>query len=418
MDFERIKEKLEILADAAKYDVSCSSSGGNRKNNGGLGNSAPFGICHSFTEDGRCISLLKILFTNYCIFDCAYCISRRSNDIKRAAFTVDEVVDITINFYRRNYIEGLFLSSGIFKDADTTMERLVLVAKKLRLEQNFHGYIHLKSIPGANNLLMKEAGLYADRLSINLEIPTESGLKLLAPEKSHKELVKPMGYIKNELQLYQEEKKLFRRTPKFAPAGQTTQLIVGAVEESDLKIIHVADYFYQRFEMKRVYYSGYVPVLEDARLPSIYSQVPVQRENRLYQADWLMRFYGFQANEILDVDQPFLDLEIDPKLAWAIRNRHCFPVNINTAPLEMVLRVPGIGTISARKIIIARRFQKLTLEHLKKMGVAINRAKYFLEFDANNVFSKLIDEQNLRQIILHGTKSKWKNQFSQQLSLF
>ena len=227
-----------------------------------------------------------------------------------------------------------------------------------------------------------------------------------------------MGYIKNELQIYQEEKKLFRRTPKFAPAGQTTQLIVGAVEESDLKIIHVADYFYQRFEMKRVYYSGYVPVLEDARLPSIYSQVPVQRENRLYQADWLMRFYGFQANEILDVDQPFLDLEIDPKLAWAIRNRHCFPVNINTAPLEMVLRVPGIGTISARKIIIARRFQKLTLEHLKKMGVAINRAKYFLEFDANNVFSKLIDEQNLRQIILHGTKSKWKNQFSQQLSLF
>lgn len=419
MDFNRIQEKLEILADAAKYDVSCASSGGNRKNkNGGLGNSHASGICHSYTEDGRCISLLKILLTNHCIYDCAYCVSRKSNDIKRAAFTVEEVVDLTINFYRRNYIEGLFLSSGIFKDADTTMERLVRVAKKLREEHNFNGYIHLKSIPGASDEIMKEAGLYADRLSINLEIPTDKGLKLLAPEKSHDQMIKPMNFVKNELVLYKEEKKIFKKVPKFAPAGQSTQMIVGATNETDLKIIKVADHFYRNFNMRRVYYSGYVPMIEDSRLPSVFSQVPMQRENRLYQADWLMRFYGFDANEILDQNNPFLDLEIDPKLAWALRNREKFPVNINTATKEMILRVPGIGTISANKILMARRFQKLNLEHLKKMGVAMNRAKYFVEFETTNIFNKFIDEQNFRQIILNGVKSKWKNPFSEQLSLF
>lgn len=418
MNFDRIKEKLEILADAAKYDVSCSSSGGNRKNKGGLGNSHVSGICHSYTEDGRCISLLKILLTNHCIYDCAYCVSRKSNDIKRAAFTVDEVVDLTINFYRRNYIEGLFLSSGIFKDADFTMERLVRIAKKLRQEHNFHGYIHLKTIPGASDELMKEAGLYADRLSINLEIPTESGLKLLAPEKSHEQMTKPMNFIKNELVLYKEEKKIFRKVPKFAPAGQSTQMIVGATNETDLKIIKVADHFYQNYNMKRVYYSGYVPMIEDSRLPSVFSQVPMQRENRLYQADWLMRFYGFDANEILDQQNPFLDLEVDPKLAWALRNREKFPVNINTAPKEMLLRIPGVGVTSVLKILQARRFQKLNLGHLKKMGVATNRAKYFIEFESENVFNRLIDEQNFRQIVLNGMKSKWQNPFSEQLSLF
>lgn len=419
LNLERIQEKLEILADAAKYDVSCSSSGGKRKNNnGGLGNSHASGICHSYTEDGRCISLLKILLTNHCIFDCAYCVSRKSNDIKRAAFTVEEVVELTINFYRRNYIEGLFLSSGIFKDADTTMERLVRVAKKLRQEHKFNGYIHLKSIPGASDELMKEAGLYADRLSVNLEIPTESGLKLLAPEKSHKELIKPMGLIKNELQLYKEEKKIFRKVPKFAPAGQSTQMIVGATNEDDLKIIKVADHFYKNFGMRRVYYSGYVPVLEDTRLPSILSEVPVLRENRLYQADWLMRFYGFEANEIVSRDNPFLDLEVDPKLGWALRNRDKFPVNINTAPKEMLLRIPGVGVKSVSKILKARTFQKLSVEHLKKMGVAVNRAKYFIEFDSFNMNAKLIDDKNFRQIILGGMKSKWQNPFSQQLSLF
>ena len=418
MDFARIQEKLEILADAAKYDVSCSSSGGNRKNNGGLGNSHASGICHSYTEDGRCVSLLKILLTNHCIFDCAYCVSRKSNDIKRAAFTVEEVVDLTINFYRRNYIEGLFLSSGIFKDADTTMERLVRVAKKLRTEHRFNGYIHLKSIPGASDELMKEAGLYADRLSINIEIPTEKGLKLLAPDKSHAEMMKPMDFVKNELILYKDERKIFKKTPKFAPAGQSTQMIVGATNETDLKIIKVANHFYQNFNLKRVYYSGYVPVLEDSRLPSIHSQVPMQRENRLYQADWLMRFYGFRADEILENTNPFLDLELDPKLAWALRNREKFPVNINTAPKEMILRVPGIGTKSTGKILMARRFQKLNLEHLQKMGVAVNRAKYFVEFESENIFNRLLDEQNLRKILLSGMKSKFQNPFSQQLSLF
>lgn len=419
MNFERIKEKLEILADAAKYDVSCSSSGGNRKNkNGGLGDSHSTGICHSYTEDGRCVSLLKILLTNHCIYDCAYCVSRKSNDIKRAAFTVEEVVDLTINFYRRNYIEGLFLSSGIFKDADTTMERLVRIAKKLRTEHKFNGYIHLKSIPGASDEIMKEAGLYADRLSINIEIPTEKGLKLLAPDKSHSEMIKPMGFVKNELILYKEEKKIFRKVPKFAPAGQSTQMIVGATDETDLKIIKVADHFYQNFNLKRVYYSGYVPMLEDARLPSIHSQVPMLRENRLYQADWLMRFYGFQANEILEKSNPFLDLEVDPKLAWALRNRERFPVNINTATKEMILRIPGVGTKSTNKILMARRFQNLNLDHLKKMGVAVNRAKFFVEFESHNIFTKYIDDQNFRKIILNGMKSKFANPFSEQLTLF
>jgi putative DNA modification/repair radical SAM protein len=265
---------------------------------------------------------------------------------------------------------------------------------------------------------MKEAGLYADRLSINLEIPTESGLKLLAPEKSHKQMTKPMNFIKNELVLYKEEKKIFRKVPKFAPAGQSTQMIVGATNETDLKIIKVADHFYQNYNMKRVYYSGYVPMIEDSRLPSVFSQVPMQRENRLYQADWLMRFYGFEANEILDQKNPFLDLEIDPKLAWALRNREKFPVNINTAPKEMLLRIPGIGVNSVLKILQARKFQKLNLGHLKKMGVATNRAKYFIEFESENIFNKLIDEQNFRQIVLNGMKSKWQNPFSEQLSLF
>ena len=419
MNIDRIQEKLEILADAAKYDVSCSSSGGNRKNkNGGLGNSHASGICHSYTEDGRCVSLLKILLTNHCIYDCAYCVSRKSNEIKRAAFTVEEVVDLTINFYRRNFIEGLFLSSGIFTDSDTTMERLVRVAKKLRTEHQFNGYIHLKSIPGASDEIMREAGLYADRLSVNLEIPTEKGLKLLAPEKSHSEMLKPMALVKNELVLYKEERKIFKKVPKFAPAGQSTQMIVGATDETDFKIIKVADHFYQNYNMKRVYYSGYVPMLEDARLPSIHSQVPMVRENRLYQADWLMRFYGFKADEILDRSNPFLDLEMDPKLAWSLRHLEQFPVNINTASKEMLLRIPGVGTKSVRKILMARKFQKLNLDHLKKMGVALNRAKFFVEFESHNVFTHLIDHQNFRKIILDSTKSKFTSPFSLQLTLF
>lgn len=418
LNYEKVKEKLEILADAAKYDVSCSSSGGNRKNKDkGLGDSSSSGICHSYTEDGRCVSLLKILLTNFCIYDCAYCVTRKSNDIQRAAFTVEEVVELTISFYRRNYIEGLFLSSGIFKNADYTMERLVRVAKKLRLEHNFNGYIHLKSIPGASDELMREAGLYADRLSMNLEIPTESGLKLLAPDKNHQDMIKPMGFVKNELIQYKEEKKKFRSTPKFAPAGQSTQVIVGATQENDFQIIQVADHFYKNFDLKRVYYSGYVPISNDARLPAIGAQVPLVRENRLYQADWLMRFYGFQANEILDKNNPFLDLEVDPKMSWALRNITQFPVIIQNANLEMILRVPGIGVKSAHEIVMARRFQNLSLEHLKKIGVAINRARYFISVSGENSHLKFLNALNLKEIIVADTKSKFENPFSNQLSL-
>lgn len=418
MNYDKLKDKLEILADAAKYDVSCSSSGGNRKNsNKGLGDSSASGICHTYTEDGRCVSLLKILLTNFCIYDCAYCVTRKSNDIQRAAFTVEEVVDLTINFYRRNYIEGLFLSSGIFKNADYTMERLVRVAKKLRLEHKFNGYIHLKSIPGASDELMREAGLYADRLSMNLEIPTESGLKLLAPDKNHQDMINPMKFVKNELIQYKEEKKKFKSTPKFAPAGQSTQVIVGATQENDFQIIQVADHFYNNFNLKRVYYSGYVPISNDARLPAIGAQVPLVRENRLYQADWLMRFYGFKANEILAKDNPFLDLEVDPKMGWALRNITQFPVIIQNAPLEMILRVPGIGVKSAHKIIHARRFQNLTLEHLKKIGVSINRARYFISVSNENAHLKFLNALNLKEIILTDMKSKFEKPFSNQTSL-
>ncbi|PQA98185.1 putative DNA modification/repair radical SAM protein [Chryseobacterium piscicola] len=418
MNFDRLKEKLEILADAAKYDVSCSSSGGSRKNNGGLGDSSASGICHTYTEDGRCVSLLKVLLTNHCIYDCAYCVSRSSNDIKRAAFTVEEVVDLTINFYRRNYIEGLFLSSGIFKNADTTMERLVRVAKKLRVEENFNGYIHLKSIPGASDILMQEAALYADRLSINIEIPTESGLKLLAPEKNREDMLNPMKYIQSGITQYKEEKKIFRKVPKFAPAGQSTQMIVGATNENDLQIIKVADHFYKNYSLKRVYYSGYVPVLEDNRLPALTTAVPMLRENRLYQSDWLMRFYGFKADEILDPNMPFLDLEVDPKLSWALRHLDQFPINLQSADYQMILRIPGIGVKTAKKIVSARRFQVLTIDHLKKLGAAVNRAKYFIDFNAGNVFLRHLTDLNLKKLLIGGSNSKFQDQFSQQLTLF
>lgn len=419
MNFDRINEKLSILADAAKYDVSCASSGSNRKNkNKGLGDSSGMGICHSYTEDGRCVSLLKILLTNVCIYDCAYCVTRKSNDIKRAAFTVQEVVDLTINFYRRNYIEGLFLSSGIFKDADTTMERLVQVAKKLRLEENFNGYIHLKSIPGASDLLMKEAGLYADRLSINLELPTVEGLKLLAPDKNQKDMINPMTFIKNEIVIYKEEKKLFKKIPKFAPGGQSTQMIIGATPETDLQIIHTANHFYKNFNLKRVYYSGYVPISNDARLPSLQTQVPMLRENRLYQADWLMRFYGFKATEILDANKPFLELDVDPKLGWALRNLNFFPLNIQVADFEAILRIPGVGVKSAWKIIEGRKFCKLNLQHLQKMGVAINRAQHFISFTSTFIKTDILHQENLKSIILNTVKSKYQNHYTPQLSLF
>ena len=419
MVHERVMEKLAILADAAKYDVSCSSSGSKRENKDkGLGDAKGYGICHAYTEDGRCVSLLKILLTNHCIFDCAYCVSRKSNDIKRAAFTVQEVVDLTIGFYRRNYIEGLFLSSGIFDNPDYTMERLVRIAKKLRLEENFNGYIHLKAIPGASDELMKQAGIYADRLSVNVEMPTEQSLKLLAPDKNHIDVIKPMEYLKNEIVVHKEEKKLNYKAPIFAPAGQSTQMVIGATKESDLEILGMADYFYEKMNMKRVYYSGYVPISYDSRLPAIGTPVPIIRENRLYQADWLVRFYGFKVNEIVGLNQPNLDLDIDPKLGWALRNLNQFPVDVNTADLELIKRIPGIGYLSAKKIVAARQFKKLFPDDLKKLGIAYTRAKYFLAFATPFQLQRDLTSIQIKDQILNLQKSKYKNDFSNQLALF
>ncbi len=419
MSFQRIQEKLKILADAAKYDVSCSSSGSNRSNTTkGIGNATGMGICHSYTEDGRCVSLLKILLTNYCIFDCAYCVTRKSNDIKRAAFKVQEVVDLTINFYRRNYIEGLFLSSGIFKNADYTMERLVAVAKKLRLEENFNGYIHLKSIPGASDELMREAGLYADRLSVNIEIPTKSGLKKLAPDKNHDDFIKPMTKVKNEIIQYRAEKKIIRSTPKSAPAGQSTQMIIGASGENDFQIMQTSNHFYKNYNLKRVYYSGYVPISYDDRLPKIGTEVPMLRENRLYQTDWLMRFYGFDVSEILNEQHQHLDLDIDPKLSWALRNLHEFPVDVNTADKRMLARVPGLGMKSVHKILNARRFRRLNWEHLKRIGVALNRAKYFVICESNQFERRDLTSEKIKGFILQNSTSKYRKTLSNQLNLF
>lgn len=416
---ERIREKLNILADAAKYDVSCSSSGGTRKNdNKGIGNSHTSGICHTYTEDGRCVSLLKILLTNHCIFDCAFCVSRKSNDIERAAFTVDEVVSLTMNFYRRNYIEGLFLSSGIFKNADFTMERLLRVVKKLRLEERFNGYIHLKTIPGASEAMIMEAGLYADRMSINLEMPTESGLKLLAPEKSHADVVKPLSFVQNQIILLKDEKKLIKSVPKFVPAGQSTQMVIGATPETDKEIMQTAASFYKNFSLKRVYYSGYIPISNDNRLPMIGTQPPLIRENRLYQTDWLMRFYGFHVNELLNDANPHLDIDIDPKLSWALRNLQFFPVDINVAAYKMILRIPGIGVTSAQKIIQARKFGKLRIDQLKKIGVAYNRAKYFIKCADTPYQLKDYQNTQIKSFILADSQSKYIKNDVQQMVMF
>jgi putative DNA modification/repair radical SAM protein len=416
---ERIREKLNILADAAKYDVSCSSSGSNRKNtNKGIGDASASGICHTYTEDGRCVSLLKILLTNHCIFDCAYCVSRKSNDIERAAFTVEEVVSLTMNFYRRNFIEGLFLSSGIFKNADFTMERLLKVVKKLRLEERFNGYIHLKTIPGASEELITEAGMYADRMSINLEMPTESGLKLLAPEKSHQDVIQPLNLVQNQIVQFKQERKLIKSVPKFVPAGQSTQMVIGATPESDKDIMQTADTFYKNYGLKRVYYSGYIPISNDKRLPVLGSQPPLIRENRLYQTDWLMRFYGFHVNELLNDANPHLDIDIDPKLSWALRNMQFFPVDINVANYKMILRVPGIGVNSAKKIVQARKFGKLRIDQLKKIGVSYNRARYFITCADSPYQLKDYQGTQIKSFIMAESQSKYRKTTNNQLILF
>ncbi len=373
-------EKLRILTESAKYDVSCSSSGTVRKGKQGMvGNTVGgIGICHSFADDGRCISLLKIMLTNYCMYDCAYCVNRRSNDIKRATLSVSELEEITMEFYRRNYIEGLFLSSGVVRNPDYTMERLTAIVRDLRLVHRFNGYIHLKAIPGASQELLAEAGRYADRMSVNIEIPREESLKLLAPEKDHKSVFQPMKLIQQGVIENKEDRQRYRHTPRFVPAGQSTQMIVGATKDSDRDILTMSSMLYHQPSMRRVYYSGYVSVNTfDSRLP-VLKQPPLVRENRLYQADWLLRFYHFKVEEIVDDLHPNLDLDIDPKLSWALRHPEAFPVDINTADYEMLLRVPGIGNKSAWLIANSRRFNRLTSFDLKKMGVVMKKAKYFI----------------------------------------
>ncbi len=416
---DHLLEKLSILGAAAKYDVSCSSSGSSRANNGqGVGNAVSAGICHSFTEDGRCISLLKILLTNNCVYDCAYCINRKSNDIKRATFSVSEVVDLTINFYRRNYIEGLFLSSGIVRNPDYTMERLVAIARDLRLIHKFNGYIHLKAIPGASKELIHEAGIYADRLSVNIEIPTEANLKLLAPDKNYDDTLRPMLQIKNNIIENREERKIFRSAPHFAPGGQSTQLIIGASPESDHQILSLASGLYADQKLKRVYFSGYMPVNDyDKRLPAL-KEPPLVRENRLYQSDWLMRFYFFKADEIVSEKYPNLDLDIDPKLSYALRNLHLYPIDINKADYEMILRVPGIGVQSAKMIIMARRHNRLNSENLRKIGVVMKRAKYFITCNELIAPQKDYMAETLRFKLLTGDSKNSRKKISNQLDLF
>jgi probable DNA metabolism protein len=377
----RIEDKLDILASAARYDVSCASSGSRRSNTEGrLGNAVPSGICHSYTEDGRCVSLLKILYTNSCIYDCAYCINRRSNDIPRSAFTLSEIVSLTIDFYRRNYIEGLFLSSGIVRSPDDTMERLVRVVKDLR-GKGYNGYIHLKCVPFASRRLVKQAGLYADRLSVNIELPSEVSLKRLTKEKTYASVLKPMGVIGEAISEVRENRKRLRHTPQFAPAGQSTQMIIGASPESDFDILRLANRLYLANSLKRVYYSAYMPVEPAGKgLPDL-SDPPLLRENRLYQADWLIRLYGFSIDEVISSEFPYLDLAVDPKQSFALRHPALFPVDINLADREMILRVPGIGLKSARRIIGLRRKGRIRFEHLRQLGVVVSRAQRYIRCD-------------------------------------
>jgi len=382
-----IKEKLIILSDGAKYDASCSSSGSVRINKNGVGNASFSGICHSFSSDGRCISLLKILLTNICVFDCKYCINRKSNNVKRALFTPEEICSITINFYKRNYIEGLFLSSGIIKNPDYTMELMIKTISLLRNKYHFNGYIHAKAIPGASEYLLKKLGSLVDRLSANVELPTEEGLKLLAPNKELNKVNKIMGYI-NE-----------NRSKRFVPAGQSTQMIVGATKESDLEIMNKSESLYERFNLKRVFYSAYIPVNKDKYLP-VLEIPPLKRENRLYQADWLLRFYGFKVSDILDEENPNFNVLIDPKADWAIKHLSEFPKEINKCSYFELLKIPGVGVTSAKRIISSRKHFIITFSDLKKMGVVLKRAKYFITcngkyFINRDLFKKEFIESNL-----------------------
>ncbi len=410
-------DKLQILADSAKYDASCSSSGSNRKNkNNGIGNGSNCGICHSWGADGRCISLLKILLSNCCIYDCKYCINRSTNSVKRATFTPREIADLTINFYKRNYIEGLFLSSAVIKSPDHTMEMLVQSVSILRNEYNFNGYIHCKTIPGCSQELIDKLGNLVDRLSINIELPSNNSLKLLAPQKEKSGILEPMSYVSKNIKQNKIDTNRFKTS--FVPAGQTTQLIVGATPESDLKILKLSEGLYNKLSLKRVYYSAYVSINNDKNLPTLEAP-PLLRENRLYQADWLLRYYGFKADELLDASHPNFNHILDPKCDWALRNISQFPIEINTADYFTLLRIPGIGVISAKKIIKARRQFLLDFEALKKLGVVLKRAKYFITckgkyFDKVYKFNQNFIETNL----IYQERNSLPQPNFKQLSLF
>ncbi len=372
-------EKLEILAEAAKYDASCSSSGNGRKaSEGRIGAATPSGCCHSFSADGRCISLLKVLMSNACVYNCKYCISRRSNDFPRATFTPKELADLTVEFYRRNYIEGLFLSSAVIGTPDYTMEHMIEALRILREEYGFAGYIHAKAIPGCDPVLTHRLGLLADRVSVNIELPSEKSLVSLAPDKNKESVLKPMGLIQSGIAENRQDLVKYKHTPKFVPAGQSTQMIVGASPESDYHILHLTEGLYKKYGLKRVYYSAYIPLQEDSLLPSLDTAPPLLREHRLYQADWLLRFYGFSAGEIIDEKKPMLHPEVDPKCSWAVSHLDEFPVEVNTADYEMLLRVPGIGVAGAKRILVARRAHSLDFDGLKRLGIVLKRAKYFI----------------------------------------
>lgn len=409
-------EKLEILADSAKYDVSCSSSGSKRKNEALIGNASPSGCCHSFSEDGRCISLLKVLFTNYCINDCKYCHCRASNDIPRASFTPRELAELFINFYRRNYVEGLFLSSGIVKSPDHTAELLLETLTIIRKEYGFSGYVHVKAIPGADPRLIHALGLLSDRMSANIELPSETSLKLLAPDKTKEKVLAPMRQISQGITARKEELTLYKKAPRFVPAGQSTQMIIGATADSDYKILRLTEGLYNKFNLKRVYFSAYIPLGNHPALPN--TSPPLLREHRLYQADWLLRFYGFTADEIIDEDHPFLDPLLDPKCNWAMNNLHLFPVEVNRADYNMLLRVPGIGVKSARRIMMARRGTTLDFDALRRLGVVMKRATYFITCNGKYFYNALKMRETFIYNSLTNSLPEQIGENPTQLSLF
>ena len=416
-----VLEKLTVLTDAAKYDAACTSSGGNRTaKKGYIGNtsSSVSGCCHSFSADGRCVTLLKVLMTNCCVFDCKYCVNRRSNDTKRAAFTPQELADLTISFYRRNYIEGLFLSSGVLRSPDYTTELMIKALRILREEYRFNGYIHAKAIPGTAPELVEQLGFLADRLSVNIELPSEAGLRTLAPDKTKQAILSPMRQIQVRSKQSKEELVKYRHAPKFAPAGQSTQLIVGATADSDFHILRLTQGLYDRYRLKRVFYSAYVPVVEHALLPSKDVKPPLLREHRLYQADWLLRFYGFRAEELLDEQHPDFNPLVDPKCSWALAHLDFFPVEVNTADYESLLRVPGIGVTSARRILTARRAGKLRIEDLRKMGVVMKRAQYFLTASGKRAEGLLFTPDSLLRNLIAAEHPLLPDAEPVQLSLF